>query len=358
VIGACDRCLRRAWLLGRLSGHLELERSRVTEALALDDEQLIAAVGGKRRDALIREYDAADVDEQRRRCAKAGVVALCRCDPLFPAQLMELNAPPAVLHIAGESARVRGALGPPLVAIVGARRPSTYGFEVARSLARGLASAGVTVVSGLAYGIDSAAHEGALAAGTTVAVLPGGVERPYPAARRALYQRITATAGALSELPPGTSVRRWMFAARNRIIAALAAMTIVVEARESSGALITAAFARELDRALGAVPGRITSPLAQGPHRLLAAGARLIVGPEDVLDELFGADAPKPQVDVRPPLTRTLASLLDSLRQERPADDAIARAGLRAGEGLAALSSLELDGYIRREPGGRFTVLP
>ena len=358
MIGACDRCLRRTWLLGRLSGHLEPERSRVTEALALDDEQLIAAIGGKRREALMREYDAAEIDEQRRRCADAGVVALCRCNPLFPDQLLELDAPPAVLHIAGEGARVRGALERPLVAIVGARRPSTYGLEVARSLGRGLASAGVTVVSGLAYGIDSAAHEGALAAGATLAVLPGGVERPYPAARRALYHRIIATAGALSELPPGTSVRRWMFAARNRIIAALAAMTIVVEARESSGSLITAAFARELDRPLGAVPGRVTSPLSQGPHQLLAAGARLIGGAEDVLDELFGADAPKPRAPFRPPLTPTLASLLDSLSQERPADEAIARARLGAREGLAALSSLELGGYIRREPGGRFTVLP
>jgi DNA processing protein len=357
VIEACDLCLRRAWLLGRLAGRLEPERSRVTEALALDDERLIAAVGGRQRDALMREYDVADVDEQRRRYAAAGITGLCRCNRRFPPQLLDLDAPPAVLHIAGGEIELIRAMDPPIVAIVGARRASGYGLEVARSLARGLTSAGVTVVSGMAYGIDSAAHDGALAVGPTVAVLPGGAERPYPAGRRALYRRIVASGAALSELPPGTSVRRWMFAARNRITAALAAMTVVVEAGERSGSLVTASLARELGRPLGAVPGRVTSPLADGPHQLLAAGAMLIRGPEDVLDELFGADAPRPRAALRPPLTPLLASVLNSLREERTADEAIARAGVGAGEGLAALSSLELGGYIRREPGGRFTVL-
>jgi DNA processing protein len=330
----------------------------VTEALELDDEQLIAAVGGRKREALMREYDAADMDELRRRHAAAGITGLCRCNRRFPPQLLDLAVPPAVLHIAGDGIELIRALDPPVVAIVGARRASSYGLAVARSLARGLATAGVTVVSGMAYGIDSAAHDGALAVGPTIAVLPGGAERPYPAARRVLYRRIVASGAALSELPPGTSVRRWMFAARNRITAALAAMTVVVEARERSGSLVTASLARELDRPLGAVPGRVTSPLADGPHQLIAAGARLISGPEDVLDELFGADAPSPRAAVRPPLAPLLASLLDSLREERTADEAIARAGLAAGEGLAALSSLELGGYIRREAGGRFTMLP
>ncbi len=217
----------------------------------------------------------------------------------------------------------------------------------------------MTVLSGMAYGIDSAAHDGASAAGATIAVLPGGAERPYPAAKRALYRRIVASGGALSELPPGASVRRWMFAARNRITAALAAMTVVVEAGERSGSLITASLALELGRSLGAVPGQVTSPLAEGPHRLLAAGARLVSGPEDVLDQLFGAEAAgllpaRP----RPSLEPKLAALLDGLRTGRTATEALCSAGLGAGDGLAALSSLELDGYIRREPGGRFTVLP
>jgi DNA processing protein len=351
--------VRRAWLLGRLAGHLEPTRAKIAELLALGDEQLIAAIGGGRREPLLREWSSVDAEQRRRHYAAAGIVALCRCDPRFPSRLMDLAAPPAVLHIAGDETTVLRALTNPVVAIVGARRASTYGLEVARSLARGLASAGVTVLSGMASGIDAAAHEGALAAGVTLAVLPGAVERPYPAARRALHRRIVASGGALSELPPGTSVRRWMFAARNRITAALAAMTVVVEAGERSGSLITAELARELGRPLGAVPGHVTSPLAAGPHRLLAAGASVISGPEDVLDQLFGAGAAgmlparlRPEVEGKP------AALLDALRAGGTTDEALAAAGLGAGDGLAALTTLELDGYVRREPGGRFTVLP
>ena len=165
----CDRCVRRAWLLGRLAGHLEPARARIAEVLGLGDEELIAAVGGMHREALMREWSSIDVEQRRRQYSAAGIVGLCRCDPRFPAGLMDLSAPPAVLHIARDEATFLRALANPVVAIVGARRASRYGLEVARSLARGLASAGVTVISGMAYGIDSAAHDGALAAGATLA---------------------------------------------------------------------------------------------------------------------------------------------------------------------------------------------
>jgi DNA processing protein len=358
-VSACDRCVQRAWLLARLAGHLEPVRAQVAETLTLDGRELIAAVGGDHRDALIRDWETADAAAERRRYAAAGITALCRCDPRFPRRLLELDAPPAVLHIAGDEKGLLRAIGSPVVAIVGARRASPYGLQIARSLARGLASAGVTVLSGMACGIDSAAHDGALAAGLTVAVLPGGAERPYPAARRALYRRIVAAAGVVSELPPGASVRRWMFVARNRITAALAAMTVVVEAGERSGSLVTASLARDLGRPLGAVPGLVTSPLAHGPHELLAAGARLVRGPEDVLEELFGAEAGASlPARSRPPVEGKAGLLLEALREGRTTDEALTRAGLGAGDGLAALSALELDRYIRREPGGRFTALP
>jgi DNA processing protein len=150
-----------------------------------------------------------------------------------------------------------------------------------------------------------------------------------------------------------------MFPARNRITAALAAMTVVVEAGERSGSLMTAAVARELGRPLGAVPGQVTSPLAQGPHRLLAAGASLIGGPRDVLDRLFGPEAAaRLPVRFRPPHDPPLTALLDGLRTGRTTAEALSRAGLGAGDGLAALTSLELAGYVRRQPGGTFTVLP
>jgi DNA processing protein len=193
----------------------------------------------------------------------------------------------------------------------------------------------------------------------TVVVLRGGAARPYPRSARALHARVLATGAAISELPPGVGVRRWMFAARNRIIAALAAMTVVVEADERSGALITAAWAGELGRPRGAVPGRVTSPQAAGPNQLLAGGATLVRGPQDVLDELFGAgvreaaqSAPRVALDDRH------QTLLHAFGDGYETAEALARGGFTAGEGLAALSSLELSGYLRREPGGRYTVVP
>jgi DNA processing protein len=284
---------------------------------------------------------------------------LCRCGPGYPEGLWALAAPPAVLHVLGGLERLLALLAEPAVAIVGARGPSPYGVTVARSLGRGLAAAGLTVVSGMALGIDAAAHRGALdAAAPTVAVLAGAAETAYPASARALHRRIRAAGAIASELPPGTGSRRWMFPARNRIIAALSAMTVVVEARSRSGALLTAGHAGDLGRAVGAVPGRVTSPLSRGPHALLRAGARLVEGPEDVLEGLFGADAPvRPRRSGRA-LEAPLQALLDALAEGHGTAAALVRAGLEAEGGLAALASLELSGRIRRAAGGRYSVTP
>jgi DNA processing protein len=262
--------------------------------------------------------------------------------------------------VAGDLRRLLELAAGDPVAIVGARKPSAYGREVARSLGRGLAVSGITVVSGMAVGVDSAAHAGALdVAGPTLAVLPGSADRPYPAGMRTLHRRIVAGGAAVSELGPDTSIRRWMFLARNRIIAALSAMTVVVEAGERSGALVTARLAREIGRPVGAVPGRVTTPQAAGPHGLLAAGACLVRGPQDVLDHLFGArvrlagarhgrrEAP---VELRP--------LLAAIEDGHETAAALARAGFAPEEGLAALAALELDGFVRRGVGGRFSVVP
>jgi DNA processing protein len=245
------------------------------------------------------------------------------------------------------------------VAIVGARRASGYGLEVAHSLGSGLGSAGVPVVSGMAIGIDSAAHAGALdAAGPTVAVLPGSAEKPYPPGKRALFNRIREGGAVVSELPPGTAVRRWMFPARNRIIAGLSAATVVVEARERSGALLTSSRAQELGRAVGAVPGRVTSPLAAGPHRLLARGATLVRGPQDMLDLLFGRGARAAPAQTRAALTDQLQELLHTISDGHDTIAALARGGLPSDAALASLSALELAGYVRREAGGRYRVVP
>ena len=178
------------------------------------------------------------------------------------------------------------------MAVVGSRRPSPYGLEMARSLGRGLAAAGIVVVSGLALGIDAAAHRGCLeVAGVPVAVLAGGPDLPYPRSHRRLYAEVVATGLVLSEMPPGQRAFRWSFPARNRLMAGIAGMTVVVEAAEPSGSLITAEFAQDLGRVVGAVPGRVTARMAAGSNALLRDGAAVVRSPEDVLDDLLGAGA-------------------------------------------------------------------
>lgn len=355
--GACDRCLARAWLLARLGAHLDRVRSRIEQVLPLADDALIEAVGGKEQNAVRRELARFDAACARRQAAEATVTLLCRCQAAYPAGLRALEAPPAVIHVAGDRRRLLRMLSEEAVAIVGSRRGSSYGLAVARSLAQGLSLAGITVMSGMALGIDSAAHAGALAAGAgTVAVLPGGAERSYPVAKRTLHARIRGSGAAISELPPGTSVWRWAFLARNRVLAALAAMTIVVEAGERSGALVTARVARSLGRPLGAVPGRVTSAQAAGPNALLAAGAYVVRGPQDVLDALFGAGVRRAQAAAPGALAPELRVVLEAIAGGYDTAQALERAGVSAEQGLAALAALELGGHVRREPGGRFWV--
>jgi len=352
---ACEDCLAYSWLLARLAAHLEHERARIEPALALGSAELIQALGGSGRAELRREHARFDADEARRRAAAAGLRQICRCDAGYPQVLTDLMAPPAVLHVGGE---LEFAADTDAVAIVGARRPSPYGLEVARSLGRGLGAADVCVVSGMALGIDSAAHAGALAGGgPTVAVLPCSPERAYPATKRALHRQILRRGAVLSELPPGTPVWRWMFPARNRIIAALSALTVVVEAGQRSGSLVTAAVAGRLGRTVAAVPGRVGSTLAEGPNGLLADGAKLVRHTQDVLDHLFGAGVRRAlQADRRPPLEPRLAKLLAAITAGNDTPRALTSCGFDTADGLAALAQLELTGYVRRGPGGRFSA--
>jgi len=354
---ACDRCLTRTWLIARLAGHIEQARGRSAAVLGLDDDALLAAVGGEQRGAVRAELERFDPAGAHREALDAGIEMICRCDGSYPPRLHALEHPPAVLHVAGGLDRFLRLVAEEPVAIVGARRATMYGVDIARALGRDLGAAGVTVLSGMALGIDSAAHRGALGiAAPTVAVLPGGAERAYPAAKRALHGQIRATGAAVSELPPGAQVRRWTFPARNRIIAALAAMTVVVEAGERSGALLTAASARSLGRPVGAVPGRVTSPLAYGPNRLLAEGAYVVRDVQDILDLLYGAGARRPHRPESDELAPELRVLLAAIADGADVTGALARAGLPPDRGLAALASLELAGYVQREAGGRFSV--
>jgi DNA processing protein len=356
-MSACAQCLARTWLIGHMAGHLENARGTIQSALALEDGELIEALGGRDRAELRLALRGFDATEARDRARNAGVELICRCDDEYPPALNELDAPPAVLHVAGGLDRLVDLLARDPVALVGARRASEYGKTVAHSLGRGLSASGLTVVSGMAFGIDSAAHAGALeAGGNTIAVLPGSPDRPYPRGKRQLWRRIREHGAAVSELPPGAAIWRWMFPARNRIIAALARMTVVVEASERSGALLTAGIARGLGRPIGAVPGRVTTPVAAGANRLIALGGHVVQGPQDVLDALFGDGVRAVATRGRPQLDGERALLLAALADGADTERAFASAGLSVADGLAALGELELDGYVRREPGGRFSV--
>jgi DNA processing protein len=233
-----------------------------------------------------------------------------------------------------------------LVTVVGARRASSYGREVARELGRELAAAGIVVVSGLAFGIDACAHRGALDAGVTVAVLGCGPDAPYPAAHRSLWRRVCERGLVISEQPPGAGVWRWTFPARNRIMAALAGMTVVVEAAERSGSLITTDIAADLGRDIGAVPGPVNSRSSAGSNNLLAGGACLIRDGQDVLDAMLGVGAK--QVDrAGARLDRELLEILTAVERGEDTCDAVAvELDLSGPEAAAALARLEALGYL------------
>jgi DNA processing protein len=237
---------------------------------------------------------------------------------------------------------------------VGARACSPYGAHVARSLGRELAAAGLVVVSGLARGVDGEAHRGALeAAGATVAVLGCGIDRDYPASHRALAAEVAERGLIVSEYAPGVEPAPWRFPARNRIVAGLSAVTVVVEAREASGALITADLALEEGREVFAVPGEITSALSKGTNALLRLGATPLTSTADVL-ESFGLAVAAPE---KPPVGGDATAVLARLRDAAATADELVRAtGLDAGAVAAALTELELGGLCAGSDG-RYRVL-
>ncbi len=269
-------------------------------------------------------------------------------DAAFPPLLAAIHDPPPQLYLRGSAGAE--ALAGHAVAVVGARSCSSYGRSVARSLARDLAAAGLVVVSGMARGIDGEAHRGALdAGGATVAVLGCGIDRDYPAAHAELARRICETGGVvISEYEPGVEPAPWRFPARNRIIAGLCGATVVIEARERSGALITADFALEEGREVLAVPGEITSTLSAGTNALLRLGATPVTGAADVL-EAYGLE---PAARAAVTVGTVAAALLTRLGEGAfTADELVRAAAVETGEGAAALIELELAGRVTLEDG-------
>jgi DNA processing protein len=290
--------------------------------------------------------------------------AISAGSPEWPGVLDQLGAAaPRTLHVRG-ARHLAELCVEPAVAVVGARRGSRAGEEFAFALSRGLAAAGVAVISGLALGIDAAAHAGALAAhGRTVAVLGCGIDRIYPRQNAALGARIVEQGAIVSEWQAGVEPAPWRFPVRNRLIAALAGVTVVIEATRRSGALITADHALALGREVLAVPGSAWSPLGEGVNALLRAGATPVTSLEDLLDTL-GLSAPGA---VRASALPDAAPIVPggsagrawrALRAEPCSPDALAiRLGLAGPELARALVALELDGLLAAEPDGRLVAL-
>jgi DNA processing protein len=408
---ACDDCLRRTDLVAALAGRLDVEwrrREAPSRVLALADEVLVELGGA----AVRRRWRAFSADAARAAVARAGLRVVCRCGSEYPRPLEELPDPPAVLHVAG---RLEALGDLDRVGIVGARAATSYGREVARELGRTLALAGVGVVSGLALGIDATAHEGAIlgvaaragppdreadvaaaagapdreadvsaaagaphleadtairasadgpglaarGAGMPVAVLAGGADRPYPARGHRLHRAVVEAGAVVSEMPPGFGIYRWAFIARNRIIAALSGVLVVVEAAERSGSLTTADFAAAIGRTVAAVPGRVTSRTAAGTNGLIRDGAPLVRGTQDVLDLLADVtDAPRiapVQEARRPPgLDPLVHRVLDRIEQGHGTLAELARTPDESRAVLRALGELESRGLVARGFGGRY----
>ncbi|HKI21920.1 MAG TPA: DNA-processing protein DprA [Gaiellaceae bacterium] len=269
-------------------------------------------------------------------------------DARFPPRLKAIFDPPRSLYLRGSGEPEL--LGRRAVGVVGARSCSPYGAQVARMLGRELAAAGLVVVSGLARGIDGEAHRGALeSGGPTVGVLGCGIDRDYPAANASLSRRMEDGGLVVSEYEAGVEPAPWRFPARNRIIAGLCEAVVVIEARERSGALITADFALEEGREVFAVPGEITSALSVGSNALLRLGATPLTGSGDVLEALgIERDEAVADPDVSEEARRILGLIRDT---PAGADELVAKASVKAGAVGAALTELELAGLVAAADG-------
>ena len=355
---ACPECLRRSWLLALLGPYLERlatgePGSRSPELLRLSNEDLVEVAAPKVGAQLIGRVEATSERQLDEELVAGRCWACCRHGDLYPAQLRDAADAPWALIGRGDPGLIDGLEPFGAVTVVGARRATSYGREIARELGRELATAGLTVVSGLAFGIDACAHRGALdAAGRTIAVLGCGPDIAYPAAHRSLWRRVSEQGLVLSEFPPGAAPWRWTFPARNRIMAALAGMTVVVEGATRSGSLITADLAADLGRDLGAVPGPVTSRASAGPNALLAGGACVVRDAQDILDAMLGAGAERIE-RTGPPLDEAWATVLTAVEAGATTCDAIAASlGLPGPETAAALARLEALGYLTCSPLG------
>jgi len=328
---------------------------------ALEGQRLPAAVA----QAIHSRQPLSDAAKELAQVQAAGCRLLTWDEPEYPRRLREIYDPPTLLYVRGNVEL----LGRHLISIVGARRPTPYGNQMAERLARDLAARGIVITSGLARGIDSSAHRGALSAtaGATIGVLGCGIDVVYPKENKKIFAEVEERGAIITEFPTGTFPAPQNFPIRNRIIAGMALGVVVVEGAQYSGSLITARLAMEFGREVFGVPGNATQPSSFGPNQLIKQGAKLVTGWEDVVEEL-----PTPvRAELLPveaasteeraalveenlaPGERPLYELL-SLDESRHVDDLVELSGLTSSEVLAALFDLELKGVVRQLPGKQF----
>lgn len=314
----------------------------------------ISWLGQKRADNIKKFTGWKEAEDRATRLFKAGGKAVIYDSAEYPALLKQIDNAPVILYIKGQIKDEDKFA----IAIVGPRKPSSYGTAVAARLSAGLAEAGFTIVSGMARGIDTIAHTGSLkSGGRTVAVLGSGLDMPYPPENSSLMEKIAASGYVLSEFPPGTEPNRENFPMRNRLISGLSLGVLVVEATENSGSLITANYALEQNREVFAIPGNINSPSSKGTNGLIKKGAKLIQDTGDIIEEL----APvlkgfiKAQKKLAIELTDEEKRLCDILTGEPMHIDTISRKlSTQSPKTLALLLGLELKGAVTQTEGARF----
>jgi DNA processing protein len=358
---------RWAWVALSLAPGIGLNERRYHELLDLGSPAAVLRAPratlaeriGPALAAKLVTFDARSAIEEQRVAAERSDTRLVTLDdPGYPPALKQIVAPPPFLFVRGGIVD-EDALA---IAIVGSRRATAYGLRMAEQIAADLAARGVTVVSGLARGVDTAAHRGALGVrGRTLAVLGSGIDRVYPPENRGLAREVAAAGGLVSQFPMGTPPLPQHFPIRNRVIAGLTLGTVVVEAAERSGALITARMAGEMGREVYAVPGNVSSPVSQGTNDLLRDGASFARSWEDVVAELAPAwraavgPGPSPAPAGMAVAAEAGGGVLSLLGDDPLAiDHVIERSGLAAGAVAASLTELELRGLVRKLPGSRY----
>ena len=361
----------RAWVAlalcaeGRPDAWLQLARvcGGAVATVTATDEALAGRGASRQAVERLRSVWPARSDRALQRCRKLGIQVAAPGDSSYPEPLLHIADPPLALFWRGADP----ASCAPALAVVGARRCTAYGERAASLIGREAAAAGVVVISGLARGIDAAAHRGALETGRTAAVLAGGLDRVYPGEHRSLAERIVDSGGCLmSEQPPGVPPLPWLFPFRNRLITGLSLATVVVEAALRSGSLASARHALDQGRDVFAVPGPIDSPTSAGPNRLLRQGASTFCEPADLgavaglerMHESRVDNNSKTKVISVAELAPDEARILTALSaRTATADEICMDTALDGTRVLALLTALELDGLVRREDHGRFRAL-